>query len=54
MLVPLIVVQIWAAHTLAFFTHEYAHAVVAWLLGWKHNPLDIDYAKPSLGIAELR
>lgn len=48
-LVPLIVVQVWAAHALAFFAHEYAHAVVAWALGWKLNPLDIDYAKPSIG-----
>ncbi len=47
-LVILIVVQIWAAHAVAFFAHEYSHAFVAWVLGWKHNPLDIDYAKPSL------
>ncbi len=49
-LVPLIVVQLWAAHALAFFAHEYAHAVVAWALGWKSNPFDIDYAKPSIGV----
>lgn len=50
MLVPLIIVQLWAAHAIAFFAHEYAHAVVAWLLGWKHTPFDIDYAKPSLKV----
>lgn len=49
-LVPLIVVQLWAAHAIAFFAHEYAHAVVAWCLGWKSNPLDIDYAKPSMDV----
>ena len=48
LLVPLLAVQLWAAHALAFFAHEYSHALVAWLLGWKHNPFDIDYAKPSL------
>lgn len=47
-LVPLIVVQLWAAHAVAFFVHEYAHAIIAWDLGWKHNPFDIDYAKPSV------
>jgi hypothetical protein len=47
-LLSLIIVQVWAAHAVAFFAHEYAHAVVAWLLGWKHSPFDIDYAKPSI------
>lgn len=47
-LIGLFVVQIWAAHALAFFLHEYAHSVVAWLLGWKANPLDLDYAHPSV------
>lgn len=47
-LIGLTVIQLWAAHALAFFAHEYAHSVVAWLLGWKANPLDLDYAHPSL------
>lgn len=47
-LVPLIVAQLWAAHAVAFFAHEYAHAFVAWGLGWKRNSLDIHYAKPSI------
>jgi hypothetical protein len=47
-LFSLIIVQIWAAHAVAFFAHEYSHALVAWILGWKNNPLDIDYAKPSI------
>jgi hypothetical protein len=46
-LVGLILIQIWAAHALAFFPHEYAHAVVAWLLGWKASPVDLDYAHPT-------
>ena len=49
-LLPLIIVQVWAAHAIAFFTHEYAHAIVAWLLGWKHDLFDIDYAKPSIRV----
>ncbi|HEY2357835.1 MAG TPA: hypothetical protein VGH86_10325 [Phenylobacterium sp.] len=49
-LLPLIIIQLWAAHAVAFFAHEYAHAVVAWALGWKNNPLAIDYAKPSIGV----
>ena len=50
MLLPLIVVQLWSAHALAFFAHEYAHSIVAWALGWKPNPFDLDYAKPSIGV----
>lgn len=42
-----LVVHLWAAHALVFFTHEYAHAVTAWLLGWKANPLDLNYAHPT-------
>ncbi|HEV2680523.1 MAG TPA: hypothetical protein VGV14_08480 [Rhodanobacter sp.] len=30
--------QIWLAHTIAFFSHEYAHSFTAWLLGFKMNP----------------
>jgi hypothetical protein len=44
----LLVVQLWVAHAIAFFAHEYAHAFVAWVLGWKTNPLALDYAHPSL------
>ena len=47
-LFSLVIVQIWAAHAVAFFAHEYSHALAAWLLGWKHNPIDIDYATPSI------
>jgi hypothetical protein len=46
--VGLTIIHIWAAHALAFFPHEYAHSIVAWLLGWKSNPVDLDYAHPSL------
>jgi hypothetical protein len=46
--IGLTIVQLWAAHALAFFPHEYAHSAVAWLLGWKSNPFDLDYAHPTL------
>ncbi|TPG42658.1 hypothetical protein EAH79_01935 [Sphingomonas koreensis] len=37
-----------------FFTHEYAHSVTAWLLGWKSNPLDLNYAYPTLKVILLQ
>lgn len=39
----LLTVQIWLAHALAFFPHEYAHSIVAWLLGWKASPFDLHF-----------
>ncbi len=35
-------------HALAFFLHEYSHAVTAWLLGFKSNPLDLNYGHLEL------
>jgi hypothetical protein len=35
-------------HAIAFFLHEYSHAVVAWLLGFKSNPLAINYGHLNL------
>ncbi len=46
----LIVVQLWAAHALVFFAHEYAHSFVAWALGWKSDPLALHYPAPSLKV----
>jgi hypothetical protein len=42
-LILLLLVQLWAAHGVVFFTHEYAHSFTAWMLGWKFNPLDLHY-----------
>jgi|GEM_PF-2324065 len=39
----------WLAHAMAYLTHEYAHSIAAWLLGWMSSPFDIDYGPPSLG-----
>jgi hypothetical protein len=36
------------AHAIAYLTHEYAHSFTAWLLGWMHNPLAIDYGHLTL------
>lgn len=38
-LLTLLLIQFWSAHTIVFFSHEYAHSFTAWLLGWKANPL---------------
>jgi hypothetical protein len=46
----LLVVQLWAAHACAFFAHEYAHSFMAWILGWKSNPLALNYAHPTLTV----
>ncbi len=36
------------SHHLAFFIHEYAHAITAWILGYKNSPFDINYGGTSL------
>jgi hypothetical protein len=37
------------AHAAAYLTHEYAHSVMAWWLGWMSRPFGIDYGTVSLG-----
>lgn len=51
-LVVLLLVQVWSAHAIAFFLHEYAHSFTAWLLGWKANPFDL-YFPPVSSIVWL-
>jgi hypothetical protein len=34
---------LWLAHALGYLIHEYAHAFAAWGLGWKSNPLALNY-----------
>lgn len=53
-LIGLLIAQLWAAHAVVFFTHEYAHSFTAWLLGWKSNPLDLNYAHPTLKVILLQ
>jgi len=47
MLLVLLPLQLWAAHALAFFAHEYAHSFTAWILGWKRDPFALNYAHPT-------
>ena len=44
----LTIALIFLAHAAAYFSHEYAHAVTAWALGWMRSPIDIDYGRLSL------
>lgn len=44
----LLLPTLWFAHALAFFAHEYAHSSTAWVLGWKANPLALNYGHPGL------
>lgn len=36
------------SHYLAIFPHEYAHSFMAWILGFKNNPLALTYGGTSL------
>ena len=39
----LTIALLWIVHAAAFFSHEYGHSFTAWLLGWKTNPLALNY-----------
>jgi hypothetical protein len=47
-LILLTLAQLWLAHALVFFPHEYAHTFTAWLLGWKSNPFSLHWPHLSL------
>ncbi|WP_247648890.1 hypothetical protein [Gluconobacter cerinus] len=36
------------AHAADFFLHEFAHSFMAWALGWKDNPLALNYGKLTI------
>ncbi len=36
-------------HALAFFIHEYSHSFIAWLFGFKSNPLILNFGDTSWG-----
>jgi len=40
---------IWATHATAYFFHEYWHSLVAWVAGFRANPLAIDYGHLTPG-----
>lgn len=46
-LITLTILFFFLSHYLSVFAHEYAHAVTAWLLGYKSNPLDLNYGGTS-------
>ncbi|MFC7400165.1 hypothetical protein ACFQU1_23470 [Chelatococcus sp. GCM10030263] len=39
---------LFVTHAIAFFLHEYSHAAMAWLLGFKSNPLHLHYGHLDL------
>jgi hypothetical protein len=41
-------VAVLLAHALVYFLQEYSHSIVAWLLGWKAHPFQIDYGAPTV------
>lgn len=36
------------AHAVAYLTHEYAHTLTAWSLGWMAKPFDVDYGAATV------
>ena len=42
------VVLLWLAHALGYLVHEYAHSFTAWALGYKTNPLALDYGRLNI------
>ena len=53
-LIALTLVLLWAAHGIVLFAHEYAHSFTAWALGWKRNPLALNYAHPTILVLLLQ
>lgn len=41
-------VMLLVTHAIAFMLHEYSHAFVAWLLGFKNNPFELHYGHLSI------
>jgi len=44
----IVLISVLGAHALDFFLHEYAHATMAWALGWKADPLALHYGHATL------
>jgi hypothetical protein len=38
---------LWLAHALGYLVHEYAHSFTAWALGYKENPVALNYGHLS-------
>jgi hypothetical protein len=41
-------VSVLLAHAFVYLLHEYSHSIVAWLLGWKARPFQIEYGAPTV------
>lgn len=39
---------LWFAHAAGYLVHEYAHSFLAWALGYKANPVALDYGHLSM------
>ena len=39
---------LWSAHAAGYLVHEYAHSFTAWALGYKANPLALNYGHLSV------
>ncbi|MGA2073543.1 MAG: hypothetical protein ABSH52_08550 [Terriglobia bacterium] len=42
------ILLLWLTHALGYLVHEYAHTFTAWALGYKTNPLALDYGHLNL------
>ncbi|MBE7212037.1 MAG: hypothetical protein INR65_13535 [Gluconacetobacter diazotrophicus] len=43
-----VAVLVLLSHAAAYLVHEYCHSIMAWLLGFKQNPLALHYGPPTL------
>lgn len=47
-LILLIIIFIFLSNYVVVFIHEYAHAFIAWILGYKNSPFDLNYGGTSI------
>jgi len=45
--VAVLLFQLWLSHAIGYLVHEYAHSFTAWALGYKANPLALNYGRLS-------
>lgn len=49
LLILLTPIFFYITHAIAFFIHEYSHSFSAWIFGFKHNPLILNFGDSSWG-----
>ena len=42
------VILLWVAHVAGYLVHEYAHSFLAWAVGYKANPVALNYGHLSI------